>query len=1074
MAAASFTQSGSLWKLEPEPPSCQILFAPFHPQTAPATLTLAETWEEHPGAYAILPVKPGLDAGLAERLAVFLQLHPTARIAWVENPEDDPRAWRAPTVTFDRTGATAGLSPVTFNNIALWIGAGCPAQPDAAGEALVLTPPPGRAYLTAGFGAATFPLAKPISLRFADELAGCLTTMATLDLATALDDLDVGLRIFTPESGEWPIGRLLSWRFPLLRPSDGTISAALALDPIDPLGPDRTYFGLAPEGEQAPGLLSYYVTANGGSVALTPLAKPLGKLVLSPRALAKPCSPFDPYCLVPSGGFALRVLDSSGKELEGQQRLMCGISAVEYVTLEQPGSEIWFSSGGAALAGEGGLEAGALTAYASVFGPDGKRLRYRAQPDDSTLYQPTTTATGLLDYHELPGIELPNVPPGEYLPSGFPMLPFAGVEAASASFQQYLELQKVSPARRALLQQPPHKFAPAPLATSEEPIETTTHQGLLASLAGDSMNVQLAQSDEGANKVELAPASAALQSALQSNQLFLVASKAASLGSSGGSGKLTIGAGQSMWTLDVFPKQSPPTPALIVFKFAGKPLDALAADLSAWTGAEDFNPKDDLAQVQQRLLKAIEAAKQRAAGGDPDYQPFASLAADPTWQGILVLGCDVPLDALPEQLAGLAAGIDPSLFAAHHVGLTVTPVEAKAGGLTAHDSSIFGLIDYVSPNNAASGASPYAFVVETLKVRFANSAVVDFSSQIQLLVDELFHEPATLLETPKNPPKKPPKNNVLLLDGVYQVQGGAGAYSFHAASDNVFELESAVLSSVDVASAQFVTVKAPSEGEPVGVSRFLLAGSIRFKAPAAGDGFDLFSFGPDGEGKAVGQLACSNLAIELTYYPDEPAKPNVFHFDASEIAFDPTGSVARPEGLFASFPLTPSAMLQVDAASSSGASAPTPAALGFLGVEAKAASGAIAAPWFGLAADLELGTAGALASAAGFKATLLAAWSPGKASTPNVAVGLKLPGTGGSGGKLLSLENVLKLKIAELDLDRAGRTYVLRLDRITLNLLSLSFPPSGETEFLLFADPTGSDHTTLGWFAGYAKTGGGT
>jgi hypothetical protein len=1070
--AATFVQAGSfpLWKLESGPAACQIFFVPFE-LPAPATLTLAETLAEHPGAYAIVPTTPSLDATvLAERLAVFLRLHPTVRIAWIENPGDDPRAWRATTVTFDRGGATAGLSPVAFNNIALWIGAGCLAQPDEAGEALVLTPPPGRTYLTAGFGASSFPLEKPISLCFGGEPAGCLTTTASLDLSTALDDLDVGMRIFSAESGKWPVGRLLSWRFPLLRPAATTISADLALDPLGPLDPDRTYFGLVPQSGRAPELGSYYVTANGGSVALTPLPTPLGKLVLSPRALANPCSPFDPYCLVPSGAFAIRVLGAGGKELDGQQRLMCGISAVEYVTLEQPGSEIWFAPGGAALVGEGkgGLEGAAVTSYASVFGPEGARLGYHAQPDDSTLYRPTATA-GVLEYHELGGIELPAAPSAGPLPSGFPLLPFAGVDAATASCKQSLELQKVSPARRALLQKDPYNPAPAPPSASDEPLETTTRQGLLATLTGESMGVQLAQSDGGANKVELELVSAALESALQSNQLFLVASEAASLGTGVGTGKLTIGTTASdRWTLDVFPEKPPPTPPLIVFKFAGKPLEALAADLSAWTGAEDFNPKGGVQGVQERLLKTIADAKRRART-DSDYQPFAALAEDPTWQGILVLGCDVPLDALPEQLAGLAAGIDPSLFAAHHVGVTVTPVRAEAGSLTVRDSAIFGLIDYVSPHTAAAGAPPYAFVVEALKVRFANSAVVDFSSRIQLLVGELFHEPSTLLES-----GKPAPHSVLVLDGVYQVQGGVGAYSFHTLADHEFKLDSAVLARVDVAAAQFVTVKAPcrekTSEEAVGISRFSLAGSIGFQPPpAANEGFDLFSFGPDGKG-----LAVSNLAIDLTYYPDNPAKPNVFRFDASEISFDPAQSAARPEGLFASFPLTPSAMLQVDAGGSgTTASPPTPATLGFLGVGAQAASGTISAPWFGLAADLGLGTAGALAAAAGFKATLLAAWSPGKGSTPNVAVGLKLPGTGG-GGKLLSLESVLKLKIAELTLDRAGKTYVLQLDRIALSLLTLSFPPSGQTELLLFADPAGSDHTTLGWFAGYAKTGGGT
>jgi hypothetical protein len=36
----------------------------------------------------------------------------------------------------------------------------------------------------------------------------------------------------------------------------------------------------------------------------------------------------------------------------------------------------------------------------------------------------------------------------------------------------------------------------------------------------------------------------------------------------------------------------------------------------------------------------------------------------------------------------------------------------------------------------------------------------------------------------------------------------------------------------------------------------------------------------------------------------------------------------------------------------------------------------------------------------------------------------------------------------------------------------LTFPPGGQVDALLFADPTGKDHTTLGWYAAYAKDGG--
>jgi hypothetical protein len=102
---------------------------------------------------------------------------------------------------------------------------------------------------------------------------------------------------------------------------------------------------------------------------------------------------------------------------------------------------------------------------------------------------------------------------------------------------------------------------------------------------------------------------------------------------------------------------------------------------------------------------------------------------------------------------------------------------------------------------------------------------------------------------------------------------------------------------------------------------------------------------------------------------------------------------------------------------------------------------------------------------------MLVSWSPGTPLSANAGIGLKLPGTG-SGGKLLSLQGVLKLKIGELSLGDHDGTYVLELDRIALSVLMITFPPTGQIDALLFADPTGKDHTTLGWYAGYAKTGG--
>jgi hypothetical protein len=485
-----------------------------------------------------------------------------------------------------------------------------------------------------------------------------------------------------------------------------------------------------------------------------------------------------------------------------------------------------------------------------------------------------------------------------------------------------------------------------------------------------------------------------------------------------------------------------------VIKHAGKSLATLAADLDAWTQPDAFNPK--VGAAQRTLLGAIETARNQVAA-HPQFQPFVKLADDDTWQGILIFNCAMPLASLPAQLAGLAAGIDQSRFAAHHIGLTITPVAASAQQLNQTDSSLFGLVFYESPTSAAGAPGPYAFVVQSLLVRFANSAVADFASTIDLLVDELFGDPVELTES---------KANVIELHGVYQQQGGASTYTFTTTKDNLFAATSAVLKTVDVASAQFVTVTPPGGGAQA-ESTFLLSGSLTFLPPASDPktAFDLFSYAP---------LAYSNLRITLQYTPGVPAS-DTYVFDASKLALDPAQSTARGESLFASFPLTPSGFIHVPKAPKPA----TPSSLGFLGVQAAIAQGALGAPWFGVVADLGLGSAGALASEVGFKASMLAAWAPGSPKSPNVAIGLKLPGTGGSGGSLLSLESVLKLKIGGLQFERADDgTYVLELDRIALSVLVLTFPPGGQVDALLFADPTGKDHTTLGWYAAYAKDGG--
>jgi hypothetical protein len=258
----------------------------------------------------------------------------------------------------------------------------------------------------------------------------------------------------------------------------------------------------------------------------------------------------------------------------------------------------------------------------------------------------------------------------------------------------------------------------------------------------------------------------------------------------------------------------------------------------------------------------------------------------------------------------------------------------------------------------------------------------------------------------------------------------------------------------------------------------VLTGAMRYLPPAQG-ALDVFSFGPTSvatpaERLSTERLAYTNLWISLNYVPADRSQ-DVYTFDASQLVLDPVQSVPRNTSLFAGFPLTLASFVHVPtaAAGDSSTKPATPASLGFLGIgTTPPLGGSISAPWFGIVADLGFGTAGALAAEAGFKASMLISWSPSSAAnSANAGIGLKLPGTG-SGGKLLSLQGVLKLKIGQLSLSQNDGTYLLELDRIALSVLMLTIPPAGQFDALLFADPTGKDHTTLGWYAGYAKTGG--
>ncbi|HZM85120.1 MAG TPA: hypothetical protein VFF31_01065 [Blastocatellia bacterium] len=482
---------------------------------------------------------------------------------------------------------------------------------------------------------------------------------------------------------------------------------------------------------------------------------------------------------------------------------------------------------------------------------------------------------------------------------------------------------------------------------------------------------------------------------------------------------------------------------ILIFKYYDKSINSLKDSLEAWSNADEFN--DGSASVQQQLSDFINDARNRK---DPDLDYFLNTVIDSkNWNGIVALNCPVPLKGLPEQLEGLAAGIDPAQFAAHHVGINITPVQVTGTTLSARPSSMFGLIDYNDPLPLNDPKAIYQYKVLSLKTLMLDSTIMDFSSQVELLVNYLFGDLASL--------KDSQKGNVLDFNGVYQKQGDKGTYVFTNRDLNKFTMTSQVLETVVVSRAQFVTL-AQEQGDTSAEvkTKFLFSGLIAFKAL---DGFDVFPFGTDDGSQ--GGLAYSALSIDMSFDANIPSY-KTFTFDISGIVLDTTTSTARRASLYNHFPLKLTALVQGGADS-------RPDKQNYMPVATPLSGQGLTDTWFALVYSLNLGTPGALAAQVGFSAGFISAWSPAT-TQPSLFIGLSLPGVKG-GERAITLQGVVKLTFGDISFLVNDSNYILQLRNIALSILSISIPPSGQTNIVLFGDPTGSDRETLGWYAAYVK-----
>lgn len=799
------------------------------------------------------------------------------------------------------------------------------------------------------------------------------------------------------------------------------------------------------------------------------------------------------------------------------------------------------------------LTADYTTSWVAIMPPTAGQATYAAQPDGAALfgYDPYVWARQ--------NAVLGHVDPGQKLPEDggvvFPMVPYAGYQPSSlpSGFDQSksrdFESMIIGPTRRTQIGPPtgdavlsarahasgqPHFSGLAASGARDGETRFTTPSGLIATIdtasgSADWLEILLGQIvTPEASQMAFQLPSADLQSAFQTNQLFLVVANDKHLLRDGGKfdNRLNIGG----WILGANIGQSPQygdyANVMIVKGKRGKLYDPdlpkdenLVANPSKWTSADLFaapttlqgNETPDPSQLinlsqwlQDYFVDALNQPDKSS------FEAFNRIAQDEAWTGIMVLRAKIV--SPPADLAGISAGVrDVERYYAHHVAIKISQIKSdpRGGGISIdRQSSVYGLIyyedsAYVPPETGdpvqpvvPQPSADYDFITLTLKVLFENTAVKTFSSFTQLTMNRLFGSLVTGMGTGGNP------YNSVVLAGTFQDNNDKPTYGMKTTGDFIFNMTNNVLEKVEFVSGEMLTI---ANGPPSTQIRFTLNGFLGFHVMETIEGVpvDYYSFGGEtGREQPRKGLSFSNLGLDMSFdTPDPNAPPKVVEnriitFDSGQIGFNIQASTPRPGSLYEAF------SLDLEGLVSGPSDGESPAALGYLNVVTNARMGGLGKTWNGLKFRLNLGTAGELAGKLGLNAYLLLAWAPDSTAGPDVnnvinyraTTGLHMPGTS-NGAPLLSLQNVLAMSYGTIQLlheDKptsllhpstlrplvpraalagpADKQFMLLLNEIAIKFMGLlKLPPSGSTAFYLFgdADPGSDGKTGLGWYAAY-------
>ncbi len=808
-------------------------------------------------------------------------------------------------------------------------------------------------------------------------------------------------------------------------------------------------------------------------------------------------------------------------------RFMCGLAGVESVEFSPrddgaPGDRIMFFEHHAAYApaypvfGAGAVATGTTsplqllscdyhTAWASIhklLGVQGAGAVYCSQPEQGPLYSSTANGFTVADNRLLQLVE----PVAEALPAPaaakcFPIAPVAGTEGVGQEFVEEFEGQILSPFRRERIlrfvepipcdgtgpfepcfdnvaahgmpgkQHDPGIDGYADAVKDVGTARATTPQGVIVDfVAGQWNSILVANNATTHTVVKFDTPDHALRAAFQSNQLFLVASKASHLQGM----TANVNLGDWAFQLDVanctFPTTNP-TPAtgfadlnnVLLVKFGPGSIAQRLQDTKAWTNPGDFNEcAPERLQLLATRIRAFVAAARVKAANDAAYKRFVSVIDDEQWTGVVGLNVSIDVPSMPAELQFLAAGANQQLFVAHHVVVETGFVQLQNGSVVPADASSFALVDYRDDSENTS-TEDVSFKLREFYLRFDNSGVLDYRSRVDLIVNRMFDEPVLRVEgAPQG------AGNAIVIVGAREMHSAVPKYSFVVDGTRRFVLDSKVIAEVDVRKVEFVATSL-DRSEPfyrrvLIMADFAFFGFLKFHSMSIGSGqqavsCDLFSYD---------RLAFESLGLRYEVeIGDVPFVPD-FNFIYERIAIDTAqgATVARSGSLVRNFPM------RVLALRCSTGAAPTAQGFVVLRSPLDTSFDPLTTRWYGLEFELNLGTLGELAANAGIVVRVMLAWSPGGVAKAKAAAHLKFPGVGAANNDMMSIEGVVKLGASSYELVKVANGFAIRLKSYALRLLGLSLPVGGGPDIVIFSNPDqaeASPEDVLGWYAVYPR-----